>query len=61
MNSDIGRSGLNSAIGRLKSHVVESTSWTMIPPITRDPMAKITRIEIRVMSHDPTDFAWSDG
>ena len=57
VNSDIGWSGLNRAIGRLKSHEVESASWATIPPITRDPTAEITRSEIRVMSHDPTDFA----
>ena len=39
VNSDIRRSGLNRAIGRLKSHGVESASWAMIPPITHDPMA----------------------
>ena len=69
VNSDIGRSGLNRAIGwlglnraigRLKSHGVESASWATIPLITRDPMAEITSSEICVMSHDPTDFAWSD-
>ena len=61
VNSDIGRSGLNRVIGRLKSHEVESVSWATIPLITRDPMAEITQSEIRVMSHDPTDFAQSDG
>ena len=61
LNRAIGRSGLNCAIGRLKSHGMESASWTTIPPITRDPKAKIIRSEIRVMSHDPTDFARSDG
>ena len=61
MNSDIGRSGLNCAIGRMKSHGVESASWATIPPITRDPTAEITRSEIRVMSHEPTDFTRSDG
>ena len=70
MNSDIGRSGLNHAIGRsrlnraiggLKSHGVESASWATIPPILRNPMAEITRSEIRVMGHDPTDFVRSDG
>ena len=61
VNSDIGWSGLNRAIERLKSHGVESTSWATISSITRDPTAKITRSEIHVMSHDPTDFARSDG
>ena len=61
LNRAIKRSGLNRAIGRLKSHGVESTSWATIPPILRDPMAEITRSEIRVMGHDPTDFAQSDG
>ena len=61
VNSDIGRSGLNRAIERLKSHGVESASWATIPPITRDPMAEITRSAIRVMSHYPTNFARSDG
>ena len=60
VNSDIGRSGLNRAIRRLKSHGVESASWATIPPITRDPTAEITRSEIGVMSHDPTNFARSD-
>ena len=50
VNSAIGWSGLNRAIGRLKLHGVESTSWATIPPITRDPMAEITRSEIHVMS-----------
>ena len=61
LNRAIGRSGLNRAIGWLKSHGVESASWATIPPITRDPTAEITQSEIHVMSHDPTDFAWSDG
>ena len=61
LNRAIGQSGLNRAIGRLKSHGVESASWATIPPITRDPTAEITRSEIRVMSHDPTDFTRSDG
>ena len=70
VNSDIGRSrlnrairrsGLNRTIGRLKSHGVESVSWATIPPITRDLTTEITRSEIRVISHDPTDFARSDG
>ena len=60
MNSDIERSGLNRAIERLKSHGVESASWAAIPPIMRDPTAEITRNEIRVMSHDPTNFVRSD-
>ena len=51
LNHAIGRSGLNRAIGRLKSHGVESASWATIPPITRDPMAEITRSEIRVTGH----------
>ena len=51
VNSDIGWSGLNRAIGRLKSHGVESASWATIPPITRDLTAEITRSEIRVTSH----------
>ena len=61
VNSDIGRSRLNRAIGRLKSHGVESTSWATIPPIRHDPMADMIQSEIRVMSHDPTDFARSNG
>ena len=60
MNSDIKWSGLNRAIGRLKSHRVESASWATIPPIMRDPTAEITLSEIRVMSHDPNDFVRSD-
>ena len=60
VNSDIGRSGLNRAIGRLKSHRVESASWATIPPITHDQLAEIARSEIRVMSHDPTNFAQYD-
>ena len=51
VNSDIGRSGLNHAIGRLKSHGVESASWATILPITRDLTAEITRSEIPVTSH----------
>ena len=51
LNRAIGQSGLNRAIGQLKSHGVESASWATIPPITRDPMAEITRSEIRVTSH----------
>ena len=51
LNRAIGRSGLNRAIGRLKSHGGESASWAMIPPITRDLTAEITRSEIRVTSH----------
>ena len=61
LNHAIGRLGLNRTIGRLKSHGVESASWATIPPFTRDPTAEITRSEIRVMSHDPTDFARFDG
>ena len=61
LNRAIGRSGLNRAIKRLKSHGVEFASPAMIPPITHDPMAEITRSEIHVMSHDPTYFARSDG
>ena len=60
LNRVIERSGLNRAIERLKSHGVESASWATIPPITRDPTAEITRSEIRVMSHDPTNFTRSD-
>ena len=52
VNSDIGRSGLNRAIGRLKSQGVESASWATIPPITRHLTAEITRSEIRVTSHE---------
>ena len=48
-------------IGRLKSHGVESVSWAIIPLISRYRTAEITRNEIRVMGHDPTDFARSDG
>ena len=51
LNHAIGRSGLNRAIGWLRSHGVESASWAMIPPITHDPTAEITRSEIRVTSH----------
>ena len=61
LNRAIGRSRLNRAIGRLKSHGVESASWATIPPITRDLTAEITRSEIRVMGHDPTDYVRSDG
>ena len=61
LNRAIGRSGLNRAIGRLKSHGVESASWATIPPILRNPMAEITRSGMRVMGHDPTKFARSDG
>ena len=43
-------------IGWLKSCGVESTSWAMIPPISHDQMAEITRSEIRVVGHDPTNF-----
>ena len=64
VNSDIRRSGLNRAIGRaigrLKSHGVESASWATIPLISRDPTAEIARSGIRIMGHDPTDFAGSD-
>ena len=52
LNHVIGRSGLNHVIGRLKSHRVESASWAMIPLISRDPTAKITLSEIRVVGHD---------
>ena len=45
------RSGLNRAIGRLKSRGVESASWATIPPIMRDPTAKITPSEICSTSH----------
>ena len=41
----------------LKSCGVESASWATIPPILRDLMAEITRSEIRVLGHDPTNFA----
>ena len=51
LNRTIERSGLNRAIGRLKSHGVESASCATIPLITRDPMAEITKSEIRVTSH----------
>ena len=61
LNRAIGRLGLNRAIRRLKSHRVESASWVTIPPITRDQTAEITRSEIRIMSHNPTNFARSDG
>ena len=61
LNHTIRRSGLNHAIGRLKSHGVESVSWATIPPISRNLMAEITQSEIRIMGHDPTDFARSDG
>ena len=61
LNCAIGRSGLNRAIGQLKSRGVESVSWVMIPPILRNTMAEITRSGIRVMGHNPTDFARSDG
>ena len=50
VNSDIKWSGLNRAIGRLKSHGVESASWATIPPITRDLTAEITWSEIRITS-----------
>ena len=53
--------GIKSAIGRLKSYGLESASWATIPPILRNPTAEITRSVIRVMGHDPTDFARSDG
>ena len=61
LNRAIGRSGLNRAIGRLKSHGVESVSWPTIPPISRHSTAEITQSGIRVMGHDPTDFAQFDG
>ena len=61
LNRTIGRSGLKRMIGQLKSHGVESASWATIPLITRDPKAEIAQSEFRVMSHDPTDFARSDG
>ena len=61
LNRAIGRSRLNRAIGRLKSHRVESASCATIPLITSDLTAEITQSEIRVMSHDPTDFARFDG
>ena len=70
VNSDIRRSGLNRAIrrsrlnraiGRLNSHGVESASWATIPPISRDPMAEITRSGICIMAHDPIDSARFDG
>ena len=51
LNRAIRRSGLNRAIGRLKSHGVESASWAKIPPITRDPTAENTWIEIPITSH----------
>ena len=51
LNRAIRRSGLNRAIRRLKSHGVDSASLATIPQITRDPMAEITRSEIRIMSH----------
>ena len=41
----------------LKSRGVESASWAIISPISRDLMAEITRSEIRVLGHDPTNFA----
>ena len=44
-------------IGWMKSRGVESASWATIPPILRDRTAEITRSEIRVMGHDPTNFA----
>ena len=44
-------------IGRLKSREVESASWATIPPISRDRTADITRSEIRIVGHDPTNFA----
>ena len=52
-NRAIGRSGLNCAIGQLKSHGVESASWATIPPITRDLTAEITRSEIHVIATIP--------
>ena len=51
LNRTIEQSGLNHVIGRLKSHAVESASWAMIPPITRDLTIEITRSEIHVTSH----------
>ena len=60
LNRAIGRSGLNHVIGRLKSHGVESASWAAILQILRNPMAEITRSGIRVMGHDPIDFARSN-
>ena len=58
LNRAIGRSRLNRVIGRLKSHGVESASWAMIPPITRDPTAEITRSEIRVRGHQFRAIRW---
>ena len=58
VNSDIRRSRLNRAIGRLKSHGVESASWATIPPIMRDLMAEITQSEIRVTSHQFRAIRW---
>ena len=67
VNSDIGwtglnraieRSRLNSAIGLLKSHGVESASWTMIPLITRHLTAEITWSEICVTSHQFRTIQW---
>ena len=60
LNRAIGRSRLNRATRRLKSRGVESASWATIPPITCDPKPEITLSEIRVMNHDPTNFARSD-
>ena len=51
VNIDIGWTGLNRAIGWLKSHGVESASWATILLITRDLMAEITLSEICVTSH----------
>ena len=48
LNRAIGRSGLNRAIGRSG---FKSRNWT----------AEIARSGIRVMGHDPTDYARSDG
>ena len=58
MNSDIGRSVLNRAIGQLKSHGVESASWATISPIMRDLTAEIARSEICVTSHQFRVIRW---
>ena len=55
VNSDIRRSGLNRAIGLLKSHGVESASWATIPLITRD----LKSHEVKSVSR-ATNFARSD-
>ena len=59
VNSDIGRTGLNRAIGRTglnRTIGIKSRNWT-VGIKSRDWTAEITWSGIRVMGHNPTDFA----